>query len=108
MVGALPRHGIRVDGSTYIGGAGKFLLDPARLPFSFDEAMKRLDADRDVILAHPQHARINRDFGPNSEFYVTYPFVSSLQTLFRSQIAYAADDSRPLVNALLNASPETE
>jgi hypothetical protein len=101
-------HVIRVDGSTYIGGAGKFRLDPARLPFSFDEAMKRLDADRDVILAHTQHARISRDFGPNSEYYVTYPFVSSLQTRFKSSLTYAANDRRPLVNALLSAAPETE
>lgn len=98
---------IRVDGSVYIVSPNKFRLDPARLPFSADQAAKRIDADRDVILARTQDARINHDLSPNSEYYVTYPFVSSLQTRFRSQIAYAADDTRSLVNALLNA-PGTE
>jgi predicted membrane-bound spermidine synthase len=100
---AFPRV-IRLDGIAYIAGASSFTLDRARLPFSVEEAAERLDADREVILAHTQNARLNRDFGPNSEYYVTYPFAASLQTRVRNPMAYRAND-RNLVNAILGPRP---
>jgi spermidine synthase len=83
-------HVLRLDSSVYLASAKGFRLKENRLPFSAQEAVRHITADREVILAHTQSARINTDFRPNSEYYVTYPFVWSLQTRFRGPNVYKA------------------
>jgi spermidine synthase len=85
-------HVLRLDGSAYMAATTQFQLREERLPSSAAETVGHLMADRDVILAHTRDARINRDLGPNSEYYFTYPFVPYLQTRGRAPAVYATAD----------------
>jgi spermidine synthase len=85
-------HVLRVDSSAYMAAFREFRLDESRLPSSAAETVARITADRDAILANTRAARINTDLRPNSEYYVTYPFVSSLQTRGIGPSAYRAKD----------------
>jgi spermidine synthase len=82
---------VRFDRSDYLASRDRFLVREERLPVSVAEAVDRLKADRDVILAKTEGARINSDFRPNSEYYLTYPYASHLQARSAPPPAYSAD-----------------
>jgi spermidine synthase len=82
----------RLDTAIYVASNKRIYLDRERLPGSAEEVGRRITADRQTILAHTESARINTDMRPNSEFYITYPFVRSLQTRYRSLDVYRAKD----------------
>ncbi len=81
-------HVFRLDTSVYIASGGPIHFDRTRLPASPQEVVRRITADRATILAHTGDARLNTDLRPNSEFYVTYPFVHALQTRARDHAVY--------------------
>jgi spermidine synthase len=83
-------HVLRVDSSVYMAGSREFRFVESRLPSPAAETLPHFTADRDVILANTRAARINTDLRPNSEYYVTYPFVSALQTRGIGPGAYKA------------------
>jgi spermidine synthase len=99
---------LRIDSSVYVAGFRDFQLDESRLPSSAAETMLHITADRDVILANTEGARINTDLRPNSEYYVTYPFVSSLQTRGKSPGAYKAEDTDRFRGLLMAAGAGTQ
>jgi len=84
----------RLDESVYLASAEPVHLDRHRLGWSAEDVGRRIVADRETILANTSAARINTDLRPNSEFYVTYPFASVLQTRFRDATPYRAQDDR--------------
>ena len=85
-------HVLRIDNIVYMAGFREFQFDESRLPSPAAETMPHITADRDVILANTREARINTDLRPNSEYYVTYPFVSYLQTRGNGPGVYRAKD----------------
>jgi spermidine synthase len=89
-------HVFRLDSSVYIASGERIRLDENRLPEPAEDVGGRITADRETILAHTQAARINTDLKPNSEFYITYPFVRSLQTRFRDPDVYRAKEDQHL------------
>jgi hypothetical protein len=96
-----------MDGSVYVASQSPLRLDPERLPFTVEETLRRLTADRAFILASTAQARLNRDFAPNSEYYLTYPYAATLQTRFANPLAYAARNPEEL-RRLIGHSPVTE
>jgi spermidine synthase len=107
LVTAFP-HVLRLDRSSYLAGMNAFRLNPERLPSSPEETIGRISADRDVILAHTGQARINLDLRPNSEYYVTYPFVSALQTRLRALDAYSVEDTGRFWSLIARRETEAE
>jgi spermidine synthase/MFS family permease len=99
-------HVLRVDSTVYIAGSREFRFDESRLPSSAAETVPHFTADRDVILANTQAARINTDLRPNSEYYVTYPFVSSLQTRGTVPGAYKAKNKDRFWRLMVAAGTE--
>jgi spermidine synthase/MFS family permease len=102
-------HVLRFDNSAYMASANPFELREERLS-SASETLVRLKADREIILEHTRDAPINRDLTPNSEYYLTYPYASSLQTRVRPPASYAAADTdrfhRLLVPATVATGPK--
>jgi spermidine synthase len=100
------QHVLRVDASAYVGGMTQLQLREERLPSSAAEALRQLTADRHVILANTGKARLNRDLAPNSEYYLTYPYVSSLQTRVRPPFRYSANDTERFWKLVVPAAPK--
>jgi hypothetical protein len=71
---------VRIDDLSYVASDRHFRFRPSSAGLPHDEAEQRLEADRDTILRETDGAALNRDFGPNSEYYFTYPHARSLQT----------------------------
>lgn len=84
---------LRLDTSIYMASMSPFRFDPARLPVSPERAVQRMTADRATIMAHTQDARVNSDLKPNSEYYVTYPYVQALASRGNIAPAYRATDT---------------
>jgi hypothetical protein len=91
-----------------MAGFREFQLDESRLPSPAAETVPHITADRDVILANTRAARINTDLRPNSEYYVTYPFVSSLQTRGAGPGAYKATDKDHFWRLVMAAGAGTQ
>jgi spermidine synthase len=100
-------HVLRLDSSMYIAGRSAFRLNAERLPSTAAATVQRIAADQDEILRYARHARENRDFSPNSEYYITYPFVSVLQTRVRGEI-YAAEDSHKFWKLIVGAQASSK
>lgn len=74
-------HILRIQAGIYLASSAPFRLDPTRLLIPVEEVIELITADRDTILANTQDALINRDFRPNSEYYLTYDYSEFLGTL---------------------------
>jgi spermidine synthase len=102
-IASVYEHVIRADLNTYVARAMPFQLDPRRLPFDADEMPRRIEADRATILQHTAGAPLNRDLRPNSEYYLTYPFVWALQTALPRERRYFSSD-RAVFAALVSGA----
>ena len=85
-------HVVRVDTASYIAGRQKFSFSAARSGLSAAEITALIEADRQTILEHTGAAPLNRDFSPNSEYYLTYPYAGALQTWGHVTGSYRASD----------------
>lgn len=84
-------HVLRLGDSAYLASTGSMRFRVDRLPSSPEEVPQLIRADRRDILAHTEQARINTDLRPNSEYYITYPFVAALQTRIRPPEPYKSE-----------------
>jgi spermidine synthase len=97
-------HVLRLDGSMYMASRSAFRIREERLPTTAAVTVPRIAADQDDILKYTSDARVNTDLSPNSEYYITYPFVSALQTRVKGPIAYTAVDAHKFWSLIVRAS----
>jgi spermidine synthase len=72
-------HVIRAGRSFYVASLSPIRFDLARAAMTREELLNYVEADRDTILGGTSDSRINYDFHPNAEYYVTYPHAWTLQ-----------------------------
>jgi spermidine synthase len=70
---------IRLGKVSYLSSFTDFQINPTLLPIPTEEVLTQITADRDMILAQTRDAPINKDFHPNSEYYITYPFTWAME-----------------------------
>jgi spermidine synthase len=87
-------HVVRADDSSYIASDAPLRFSAQRAELSPAEIAALLGADRELILRETAAAPLNRDLRPNTEYYLTYPYVSVLQTWGHKDNAYRAADTR--------------
>jgi spermidine synthase len=71
---------VRIDNGAYVASDTRFAFSARRAGLTESEIEKRLEADQETILNETRLAPLNRDFRPNSEYYLTYPYADALQT----------------------------
>lgn len=69
---------VRARAHSYIAAQHPLRFDVSTLGWSKAQLMENLEADRETIVAHTADAPINRDFAPNSEYYMTYSHSAGL------------------------------
>jgi spermidine synthase len=97
-------HVLRLDASLYMAGRSAFRIREERLPTTAALTVQRIAADQDDILKYASDAPVNTDLSPNSEYYITYPFVSALQIRVKGPIAYTAGDTHKFWSLIVSAS----
>lgn len=73
-------HVVRLDSYSYVASDSPLSFVPSRTGLSAEEVARQLEADRTTILRETAGAPLNRDFRPNSEYYLTYPYTAWLRT----------------------------
>jgi spermidine synthase len=91
---------VRLGTAHYICGLEPIRLDVARTGMAYDGLSSLLSADQDTILANTADAPLNRDFHPNSEYYVTYPFAWVLRTLNQDKRIFSEPDPKRLAGII--------
>ncbi len=85
-------HLVRIDGSGYVAGRAPFRFDPERARLDAGAIARRLRSDRRLILEQTRAAPLNRDFRPNAEYYLTYPWAGVLTTWGERTGTYGLED----------------
>lgn len=87
-------HVARIDDASYVASDSPLRISASRAEMSPAEIAARLEANREVILQETAAAPLNRDLRPNTEYYLTYPYVAGLQTWGQKAAAYRVADAR--------------
>jgi spermidine synthase len=83
-------HVVRIDDSSYVASNSSLRFSASRAELPPSEIAARLEADRESILRETAAAPLNHDLRPNTEYYLTYPYVAVLQTWGQKAAAYRA------------------
>lgn len=98
-------HVLRLENAIYLASVKAFTWRPERLTIPPADLVARIEADGDLIRASTEGARLNTDFTLNSEYYVTYPYASVLQTRV-SPPRYRERDARRFWSAIRRGAAE--
>ncbi|MGH1480676.1 MAG: fused MFS/spermidine synthase [Geminicoccales bacterium] len=71
---------LRLNDNSYVASDSTIQIDPALTDFDRKQVMEMITADQDVILENTIGAPLNRDYGPNSEYYLTYRYADFMRS----------------------------